>query len=207
MKLTAIATRYGAVIMGGVLTACTFLVDFEDRPVAARDGSVEEPDSEAPPLDAALPPHDGTVVPPDAQPSNPCTNKPQNFKWGTTPFQRCCRGMARDFAVFSDVQDCNVCGFSCGTGQRCVKSLQGPFFCVGCGPPTAEINEACPTNCCSNFATDGNVFPNAQDQQQGVCTASDCGATGSPKCDEANCPFESVCQTSNVTSYYCTYVN
>ncbi len=187
------------VAAGGLLAACTFLVDFEDRPPAVDGGEPVDLDGEPPIQDTYQPP---VVVDsgPKVDAADPCFNQPQHKKWGTKSTQRCCRGIARDFETWSDNENCNVCGWGCASGQRCVQTLQGWFFCVGCGNDNALC--ASTTQCCSNERTGANVFANPGDRNQGVCTASNCASS----CGD-RCPSPSVCVTDPDTSYYCAYTN
>jgi hypothetical protein len=177
------------------LASCTFLVSFDERKDVDA-GTVVEEDAEPVPLDAPVtPPIDATK--PDTAPPGVCAGQLQNHQWGPKNTDRCCRGIARSFDVYSDDKDCNVCGFSCGPGQRCVRSIQGWSFCVGCGNDNTLCGN---THCCANTRTGSNVFSNPADQGQGVCTASDCNGN----CGGL-CPLDTHCVTDPTTSYYCSY--
>lgn len=183
-----------------VASACTFLVKFDD----SEDAGPQEPDDAArpePTIDSSPPPTKDASA--EAAPPGVCTGQPDGTKWGTASTDRCCKGLARNFAVEIDDKNCGVCGMECRTGQHCARSIQGYFYCVGCGSTGTLVNADCQTSCCSGDHDDSTVFANPADQNIGVCTASNCAG----QCSTTTCPPPSQClkPPQGGLSYVCVY--
>ena len=172
------------------VASCTFLVEFEDRPVAA-DGGEPAPEPTATATSTAttpLPGPDSGVIPgPDASGPFTCTGKdnvPVPFKADTA----CCQGVE---TPLTQSLNCGGCGIECIPGQSCQRAPNFKYYCTGCGNTGGR--PSCWSECCS--AKYGAV---------GICAPNDCD-TGA--CLDAACTIRGMkCVPPTTTSAsYCEY--